>query len=92
MLNVGLGVGFLPGMFYDKFGPTLASGAGLVVCVPVFILIWSTTRYVDFYSNNAWLMSVYFLIVGEYYIFYITMVVIVLLIYVLGKQLWSCRA
>ena len=65
MLNVGLGVGFLPGMFYDRFGPTLASGAGLIVCVPIFILIWSSTRSVDFYSNNSWLMAIYFLIVGK---------------------------
>ena len=65
MLNVGLGVGFLPGMFYDRFGPTLASGAGLIVCVPIFILIWSSTRSVDFYSNNPWLMAIYFLIVGK---------------------------
>ena len=64
MLNVGLGVGFLPGMFYDRFGPTLTSGAGLIVSVPILILIWSTTRHVNFYSNHAWLMSIYFLLMG----------------------------
>ena len=65
MLNVGLGIGFVPGMFYDRFGPTFASGAGLLVSVPVILLIWSTTKYVRFYSNNAWLMSIYFLLCGK---------------------------
>ena len=66
MVNVGLGVGFLPGMFYDRFGPTITSGAGLLISVPVFILLWSTTRYVAFYSSRAWLMSIYFLLMGKY--------------------------
>ena len=66
MVSVGLGVGFLPGMFYDRFGPTLTSGAGLLISVPVFLLLWSTTRSVAFYSSRAWLMSIYFLLMGMY--------------------------
>ncbi|XP_045210176.1 uncharacterized protein LOC123561698 [Mercenaria mercenaria] len=64
MLNAGLGVGFVPGMFYDKFGPTLTSGAGLIVSVPVYLLMWSTVKYTSFYSKNVWLMAIYFLLAG----------------------------
>jgi len=66
MLNVGLGVGFLPGMIYDKFGPTTSSVAGLIVSVPVYLLIWSTTLYPTFYSTKAWLMSIYFFLAGKH--------------------------
>lgn len=64
MLNLGLGVGFLPGMFYDKFGPQWASTVGLLISVTAYILIWSTSQTVLFYSQNSWLMSIYFFICG----------------------------
>ncbi|KAH3704436.1 uncharacterized protein LOC127860954 [Dreissena polymorpha] len=64
MLNMGLGIGFLPGMFFDRFGPQLTSFVGLLVSVSAYMLIWSTTRYVHFYSSNAWLMAIYFFICG----------------------------
>lgn len=66
MMNIGLGVGFVPGMFYDRFGPTLTSGAGLIVSVPAYLLIWSSVKYTSFYSKRAWLMSIYFLLAGKY--------------------------
>lgn len=69
MLNIGLGVGFLPGMFYDMFGPQWASALGLVVSVSAYMLIWSSTRYVSFYSNNSWLMAIYFFICGKFLCF-----------------------
>lgn len=65
MLNVGLGIGFVPGIFYDKFGPTLTSAAGLVISVPVYIVIWTTVKNTSFYSKNIWLMAIYFLLAGE---------------------------
>ncbi|XP_052804305.1 uncharacterized protein LOC128234236 [Mya arenaria] len=64
MLNVGLGVGFIPGMFYDRFGPAMTSGAGLIVSVPVYLLMWSTVKYAEFYSKRVWLMAIYFLLAG----------------------------
>ncbi|XP_052254292.1 uncharacterized protein LOC127860325 isoform X2 [Dreissena polymorpha] len=64
MLNVGLGVGFIPGMFYDRFGPALTSGVGIVLSVPIYLLIWSTVKFTEFYSSRAWLMSLYFLMAG----------------------------
>lgn len=66
MLNIGLGFGFLPGMFYDKFGPQWTSFLGLLVSVPAYILLWSTSRYVHFYSSNSWLMAIYFFMCGTY--------------------------
>ncbi|KAJ8307314.1 hypothetical protein KUTeg_015398 [Tegillarca granosa] len=60
LLNVGLGLGFLPGIFYDKFGPTWTSLAGLIVSVGSYLLLWSTTKSVSFYKGNSWLMAVYF--------------------------------
>lgn len=64
MLNFGLGVGFLPGMFYDHFGPQWTSVVGLFVSVSSYLLIWSSTKAVSFYSSKAWLMSIYFFICG----------------------------
>ena len=67
MLNIGLGVGFLPGMFYDRFGPQWTSLVGLVVSVGAYMLLWSTTRsnLVAFYSKNSWLMAIYFFVAGK---------------------------
>ena len=67
MLNIGLGVGFLPGMFYDRFGPQWTSAIGLVVSVGAYMLLWSTTRsnVVPFYSKNSWLMAIFFFIAGN---------------------------
>lgn len=64
MLNFGLGVGFLPGMFYDRFGPQLASAVGLVVSVSAYMLIWSSTKFVTFYTTKSWLMAIYFFVCG----------------------------
>ncbi|KAL3836732.1 hypothetical protein ACJMK2_022151 [Sinanodonta woodiana] len=64
MLNIGLGVGFLPGIVYDKFGPHWTSGAGLVVSVSAYVLLWSTTKFVPFYRSNSWLMAIYFFLCG----------------------------
>ena len=68
MLNIGLGVGFLPGMIYDRFGPQWTSIAGLVVSVGAYMLLWSTTRpsLIHFYSKNSWLMAIYFFVAGKY--------------------------
>jgi len=65
MLNIGLGFGFLPGMFYDRFGPQWTSVLGLLVSVPAYTLIWSTSRNVHFYSHNSWLMAIYFFLCGN---------------------------
>ncbi|XP_022329349.2 uncharacterized protein LOC111128162 isoform X2 [Crassostrea virginica] len=64
LLNLGLGVGFLPGMIYDKFGPTVTSLVGLVVSVGSYMLLWSTIRFIDFYKTAGGLMAVYFMICG----------------------------
>ncbi|KAK3605951.1 hypothetical protein CHS0354_019628 [Potamilus streckersoni] len=66
MLNIGLGIGFLPGMLYDRFGPQWTSGAGLLVSVSAYILLWSTstTKCVAFYRSNSWLMAIYFFFCG----------------------------
>lgn len=65
LLNLGLGVGFLPGMIYDKFGPTVTSLVGLVVSVGSYMLLWSTIRFIDFYKTAGGLMAVYFMICGK---------------------------
>ncbi|CAC5364085.1 unnamed protein product [Mytilus coruscus] len=64
LLNLGLGAGFLPGLLYDKLGPTWTSGAGLVVSVSAYLLLWSTTKYAEFYGRNSWLMALYFFVCG----------------------------
>lgn len=64
MLNFGLGVGFLPGMIYDRLGPQWTSSIGLLVSVSAYMLIWSSTKSVKFYSGNSWLMAIYFFICG----------------------------
>lgn len=69
LLNLGLGVGFLPGMIYDKFGPTVTSLVGLVVSVGSYMLLWSTTRFIDFYKTTGGLMAVYFMICGKCHLF-----------------------
>jgi len=66
LLNLGLGIGFIPGILYDKFGPFWTSAAGLCVSVGSYMLLWSTTKYVAFYRSNSWLMSIYFLLSGMY--------------------------
>ncbi|XP_060069140.1 uncharacterized protein LOC132549244 [Ylistrum balloti] len=63
-LNIGLGIGFLPGMFYDRFGPQWCSGLGLVLSLTAYLLIWSTTRSITFYSSHSWLMAFYFFLCG----------------------------
>lgn len=64
LLNLGLGVGFLPGMIYDRFGPTVTSLVGLFVSVGSYMLLWSTTRFIDFYKTAGGLVSVYFMFCG----------------------------
>lgn len=64
MLNIGMGIGFLPGMFYDRFGPQWSSAVGLVVSVAGYLLIWSATRLAHFYHHNVWLMAIYFFLCG----------------------------
>ncbi|XP_063423269.1 uncharacterized protein LOC134707452 [Mytilus trossulus] len=64
LLNLGLGIGFIPGVLYDKFGPFWTSAAGLIVSVGSYMLLWSTTKFVPFYKNNSWLMGIYFLLCG----------------------------
>ncbi|KAL4229054.1 hypothetical protein ACF0H5_012092 [Mactra antiquata] len=64
MLNLGLGVGFLPGMFFDKFGPQWTSALGLLISVSAYLLVWSSTKSIEFYANKAWLMAIYFLLCG----------------------------
>ncbi|XP_060069139.1 uncharacterized protein LOC132549242 [Ylistrum balloti] len=64
LLSVGLGVGFLPGMFYDRFGPQWCSGLGLVLSLAAYLLLWSTTRNISLYSSNSWLMAIYFFLCG----------------------------
>lgn len=66
MLNIGLGFGFLPGMFYDRFGPQWTSVLGLLVSVPAYVLIWSSSRNVKFYAQNSWLMAIFFFLCGNY--------------------------
>ena len=66
MMNIGLGLGFIPGMFFDRFGPRLTSVVGLAVCTWSYLLVWSTTYSVDFYKDKSWLMSIYFLLTGKY--------------------------
>jgi hypothetical protein len=71
LLNLGLGVGFLPGMIYDKFGPTVTSLVGLFVSVGSYMLLWSTTRFIDFYKSTGGLFAAYFMICGEFcFLFY----------------------
>jgi len=65
MLDVGGLFGLVPGIFYDRFGPTWTSACGLVIYVTAFILLWSTTKTVHLYFNRSWLMSVYFFFAGE---------------------------
>ncbi|XP_076092634.1 uncharacterized protein LOC143064024 [Mytilus galloprovincialis] len=64
LLNLGLGAGFLPGLLYDSLGPTWTSGAGLVVSVSAYLLLWSTTKYTAFYGRNSWLIAIYFFVCG----------------------------
>ncbi|XP_069141996.1 uncharacterized protein [Argopecten irradians] len=63
-LNIGLGIGFLPGMFYDRFGPQWCSVVGLVLSLTAYLLIWSTTKSISFYSSHSWLMALYFFLCG----------------------------
>ena len=62
--NLGMGFVFVPGMFYERFGPRLTSTASLVISVISYMLLWSTTKHIQFYTNNAWLMAIYFFISG----------------------------
>ncbi|XP_060079054.1 uncharacterized MFS-type transporter YhjX-like [Ylistrum balloti] len=64
LLNIGLGFGFIPGKFYDHFGPQWASLGGVIVSVLAYTLLWSTTKYVSFYQNKSWLMAIYFFLSG----------------------------
>ncbi|XP_060069217.1 uncharacterized protein LOC132549310 [Ylistrum balloti] len=64
LLSVGLGMGFLPGMFYDRFGPQWCSGVGLVLSLAAYLLLWSTTRNISLYSSYSWLMAIYFFLCG----------------------------
>ncbi|ESP02784.1 hypothetical protein LOTGIDRAFT_230330 [Lottia gigantea] len=63
-LNLGLGTGFLPGMIFDKFGPHLTSGIGLIISGGSYFLIWSTTKSVKFYEPRSGLMAFYFYLAG----------------------------
>ena len=65
MMNIGLGLGFLPGMFFDRFGPRLTSAAGLIISTGSYLLVWSTTFTFNFYSDKSWLMSIFFLFTGN---------------------------
>lgn len=64
LLNLGLGVGFLPGILYDKCGPKWTSLAGLVISVGAYLLLWSTPKFPKFYGRNSWLMALYFFLCG----------------------------
>ncbi|XP_069141778.1 uncharacterized MFS-type transporter YhjX-like [Argopecten irradians] len=63
-LTVGSGLGFLPGMFYDRFGPQWCSMIGLVLSLAAYLLIWSTTKSILYYSSHSWLMAFYFFLSG----------------------------
>lgn len=64
LLNLGLGVGFIPGMFYDRFGPTWTSVVGLVISLTGYMLLWSTTKLQAFYRPRSWLMGILFFLTG----------------------------
>lgn len=64
LLNIGLGFGFIPGKFYDNFGPQWASLGGVIVSVLAYTLLWSTPKYVSFYQDKSWLMAIYFFLSG----------------------------
>ncbi|KAK3105690.1 hypothetical protein FSP39_003504, partial [Pinctada imbricata] len=64
LINLGLGFGFLPGLFYDRFGPTWASFLGVLVSMTAYTLLWSTSKDPLFYSNKSWLSGIYFFLAG----------------------------
>ena len=59
-------MGFVPGAMFDRFGPQWTSVAGLLISVPAYLLLWSSTKSVPFYSKNSWLMVIYFFLCGEF--------------------------
>ncbi|CAH1801113.1 unnamed protein product [Owenia fusiformis] len=65
LTNMGISFGFPAGILHDKYGPRWTSFVGLVVTFAAYILIWSTSKSVEFYSNNAWLMKLYFFFIGQ---------------------------
>ena len=65
-MNIGIGLSFLPGMFFDRFGPRKTSAVGLIVATGSYLLVWSTTFSVDFYKDKSWLMSIFFLLTGSF--------------------------
>lgn len=66
LLNMGLGMGVLPGIIYDKFGPAVTSLVGLCASVGGYLLLWSTTLYIDFYQKSSALIGLYFMICGKF--------------------------
>ncbi|XP_033758694.1 uncharacterized protein LOC117341005 [Pecten maximus] len=64
LLYVGQGCGFLPGMFFDRFGPAWSSAVGLALGVGSYLFLWSTSKAVLFYSLRSWLMGIYFFLAG----------------------------
>ncbi|KAK3106612.1 hypothetical protein FSP39_023549, partial [Pinctada imbricata] len=64
LINIGLGFGIFPGLFYDRFGPTMASMLGVLVSMTAYTLLWSTSKNQIFYSQSSLLMAMYFFLAG----------------------------
>ncbi|KAK3104792.1 hypothetical protein FSP39_010277, partial [Pinctada imbricata] len=74
LLAGGFGLSFLPGILFDRYGPTWIILLGLLLTVPPYVFLWTASNNVLFYSRNIWLVAIYFLIAGTGSVFVFTTV------------------
>ncbi|CAH1786511.1 unnamed protein product [Owenia fusiformis] len=65
LTNVGLSFCLPAGILHDKYGPRLTTFLSLILSFLAYILIWSTSKNVEFYRHNAWLLKLYYFFLGQ---------------------------
>ncbi|CAH1780806.1 unnamed protein product [Owenia fusiformis] len=62
--HFGFHFAFPAGIVQDMFGPTITSGIGLILTSIGYVLLWSSTKSIEFYTSKPGLLKLYFFMIG----------------------------
>ncbi|CAH1783700.1 unnamed protein product [Owenia fusiformis] len=65
LCHFGFHTAFPAGIVQDMFGPRVTSAMGLILTSTGYLLLWSTTKSIEFYTYKAGLLKLYFFIIGQ---------------------------
>jgi hypothetical protein len=64
--NFGITFAFPAGMLCERYGPRLSSLVAMLIAGLGFLMLWSTTMSIDFYSERPGLQYLYFFLTGMF--------------------------